>query len=210
LATGLAPTLDLFPKRTIDERYPRLGVAAVAAALLLWLVAGVVGAPRILDLHHRVVANTEARRAAVARREQIARRVEPDYQRLVAARGEIDRYLQTVVHRRLGPDPAELLTLLSRVAGHDALLLGCHLERGDGGWRGTVDGAVVAASQAAAAVAYERFLHRMEGLPGIDLHLSSRQRVPPDVGRQGHLRLTGSSTTYPFEVRLSFHDGGAV
>ncbi len=210
LATLLPSTLDLFPKRTVDERHPRAGLAAVAAAALLWVGAGVVGGPRIVDLNHRLAANQAAMAKAVARREAIERQVEPDYQRLVSARNEIDRYLKTVVHRRRGPDPAELLTLLGRVAADDALLLGCRLERGDHGWGCTVDGAVVAASQAEAAAVYERFLRRVEVLPGVDLHLSSRQRVPPDVGGSGHLTLTSASTTYPFEVKLSVGDGGGV
>lgn len=210
LASLLPPTLDLFPKRTVDERHPRAGLAAVAAALLLWVGAGVVGVGQFVDLNHRLTADQAARTEAVARREQFDRQVEPDYQRLVGARGEIDRYLKTVVHRRQGPDPAELLALLGKAASSDALLLGCRLERGDNGWGCLLDGTVVAASQGEAAVAYERFLRRIEKLPGVALRLSSRQRVPPDVGGSGHLSLTGASTTYPFEVRLSLADGGGV
>jgi len=210
LTTCMTSTLDLFPRRTVDERHPRAGMAAAAAALLLWLGAGALGVPRMVDVNHRLMVNEQARTAAAARRDAIDRRVEPDYQRLVAARGEIDRYLKTVVHRRRGPDPAALLALLGRVAARDALLLGCRLERGADGWGCTLDGAVVAVSQEAAAVAYERFLRRMEGLPGVDLRLSSRQRVPPDVGRRGRLSLAGASTTYPFEVRLSLGDGDGV
>jgi len=210
LTTCMAESLDLFPKRTVDERHPRAGTAAVAAGLLLWLAAGAVGGPRILAVNHRLAANTQAQAEAIARRDAIAQRVEPDYQRLVTARGEIDRYLKTVVHRRQGPDPAELLELLGRTVAHDALLLGCRLERGVDGWGCTLDGAVVAASPDEAAAAYERFLHRIEGLSGMALHLSSRQRVPPDVGRRGRLRTAGGSTTYPFEVRLSLGDRGSL
>jgi len=210
LTTCMAESLNLFPRRTVDERHPRAGTAAVAAGLLLWLGAGAVGVPRILAVNHRLTVNAQARAEATARREAIGQRVEPDYQRLVAARGEIDRYLKTVVHRRRGPDPAELLALLGGVVAHDALLLGCRLERGVDGWGCTLDGAVVAASPGEAAAAYERFLRRIEGLSGVDLHLSSRQRVPPDVGRRGRLSLAGGSTTYPFELRLSLADGDGV
>ena len=209
LTTGLAETLDLLPKRTVDERHPRAGVAAVAAALLLWLGAGAVGAPHLLDLNRRLAANDEARSAAVARREEIARRVEPDYQRLVAARAEIDRYLKIVVSRRQGPDPGELLARFGRLVGDDAVVLGCRLERGEGGWGCTLDGVVVATSQEGAAAAYERLLQRMGQVEGGALHLSSRQRVPPDVGQRGRLTPTAAAT-FPFEVRLSLGEGGGV
>ncbi len=210
LATCLAPSLDLFPRRTVDERHPYAGLAAVAAALALWVTAGGVGAAHITDLHQRLEANRRGRAQAVAQREEIARRVEPDYRRLLVARGEIDRYLKTVQGRRAGPDPATLLALLGRAVAEDTLLLGCRIERGHEGWNCTLDGAVVAGGRRAAVVEYERFLRRLERLPGVTLHLSSRQRVPPDLGRGGRLRLVNTSATYPFELRLTLSDGRAT
>jgi len=209
LTTCLSPTLNLFPKRTVDERHPRAGMALAAAALLVWLAAA-AGIPRIVELHHRLAADGEARARAATQRTAIAARVEPDYPRLVAARAEIERYLKTMVGRRQGPDPAEALARLGVVAAADTLLLAARLERSAHGWTGTLDGAVIAANGRDAAAAYERLLGRLEQMPGVTLNLSSRQRVPPEVGGQGSLRLAGESTTYPFELRLSFANGDGV
>jgi len=208
LATLLPATLDLFPQRSVDERHPYAGVAVVASTLLLWAAAGVTAGFHLHDLGTRLAEDGRARAAAVTRRQSFAARVEPDYGRLTAARGEIDRFLAVINRYGTGPRAAWLLTLLSHTVGPDTVLLNCHLERTADGWQCLVDGALTAPSREAAAAAYEALLKRIETMPGVGLQLSSRKRVPPDLGHRGPLEVTGS--TYPFELHLRLGPGGTV
>jgi hypothetical protein len=211
-AGSLPAEIDLFPRLSLEERHPRLGVVAMAAGVVLWLAAGGFG---LLHGGGELAAplSGAATRLAEARGTQarVAATVNSDFERLQGLRREIHRYVAGVGEGSAAPAPEEVLALLSRVIPADTVLLDCSLERQGIVWRCTLQGAVVAADRGGAARVYEALLRHLEAAPEVTLQVSGRQRVPPPTSGRGELKVVDSDAgpaAYPFELRCLLHGVG--